>query len=246
MGSSPTPGSLRSPRSGGSQRTGVGCERSERRRTGRIRSDRGRSRTRGRGMGFAPPRFAAAGCEPGGPPNSERCRMAGQSGRRAVRRREPGFSGNDRQGHHLCTLIGCAPPGVYVLSKDVDDVYPSAKRLRACADRYCATSKLGRSNFQSVRVRVPFTEPEPVAVSVSVLGANARPLARVGFRGELERSHPNGRECDEGCLSLTVLYEATKERITANPGRLRATGTRSRWIRRARSRCDLLARPSSA
>lgn len=243
MGSSPTPGSLRSPRSGGSQRTGVGCERSERRRTGRIRSDRGRSRTRGRGMGFAPPRFAAAGCEPGGPPNSERCRMAGQSGRRAVRRREPGFSGNDRQGHHLCTLIGCAPPGVYVLSKDV---YPSAKRLRACADRHCATSRLGRSNFQSVRVRVPFTEPEPVAVSVSVLGANSRPLARVGFRGELERSYPNGRECDEGCLSLTVLLRGDQGADHCQSKTPTRCGTRSRRIRRARSRCDWLARPSSA
>lgn len=124
----------------------------------------------------------------------------------------------------LCTLIGCAPPGVYVLSRDVRDAYPNAERLEACADRYCATSELGRSNLQSVRVRVPYTKPEPVAVSVSVLGANSRPLARVGFRGELERSYPNGRECDEGCLGLTVLYEATKAHITANPKLLRAAG----------------------
>ena len=124
----------------------------------------------------------------------------------------------------LCTLIGCGPPGVYVVSKDVHDAYPSAERLRACVDQFCDTSSLERSNIHSVLVRVPYTEPQRVSVSVSVLGAESRLLDRVGFQGELQRSYPNGRECDDGCLGLTVLYDATKAEITADSKRLRAAG----------------------
>ena len=127
----------------------------------------------------------------------------------------------------LCTLIGCGPPGVYVVSRDVRDAYPRAEHLRACADQFCDTSSLERSNIQSVLVRVPYTEQQRVSVSVSVLGADSRLLDRVVFQGELERSYPNGRECDDGCLGLAVLYDATKAEITADPKRLRAAGLQS-------------------
>jgi len=110
---------------------------------------------------------------------------------------------------HGCTLIGCGPPGVTVLFKGLEPAYPEASRIRTCADVHCQSTDLRTENARGVLIPLRYEDVEPVLVSVTVFDNQGRELDFVTLRESLQHTYPNGKDCDKGCLHLTLRLDAS-------------------------------------